>query len=171
MGNDPGAAGALAGPFYQNPAIAKPRFEAAWNKLKEYSQADLSKAAAIGYCFGGAQALNLARMGEDLKGVVSFHGNLTVTKPDKNLLKAQVLVCHGGADPLVPQAEVDLFKKQMDSIGAVYSLKVYEGATHAFSNPAATENGKKFNLPVAYNAAADTASWNDMKTFLSTVLK
>jgi dienelactone hydrolase len=171
MGPDPATAGALAGPFYEKPEIAKPIFDAALEKLKTFAQTDATRVAAIGYCFGGAQVLNLARMGEDLKGVVSFHGNLTVTSPDKNLLKAEILVCHGGADPFVPQEEVDKFKKQMDSIGASYTLKVYDGATHAFTNPEATANGKKFNIPVEYNAAADTASWNDMKAFFNTIFK
>jgi dienelactone hydrolase len=170
-GDDPGAAEKLAMPFYMNPPLAKPRFDAAWNKLKEYAQADASKTAAIGYCFGGAQVLNLARMGEDLKGVVSFHGNLTVTKPEKGILKAQVLVCHGGDDGFVPMTEVDQFKKQMDSVGAGYTLKIYPGATHSFTNPQATEWGKKFNLPIAYNAAADSASWSDMKVFFNTLFK
>ncbi len=171
MGNDPAEAEKLATPFYMNPASAKPIFEAALEKLKGFSQTDASKLAAIGYCFGGAQVLNLAKMGEDLKGVVSFHGNLTVVPANKDLLKAQVLVCHGAADPFVPQTEVDLFKKQMDSIGATYTFKAYEGATHAFTNPAATAMGEKFKIPVKYNAAADTASWNDMKVFFSAIFK
>ena len=136
--DNPTDAGNLAGPFYQNPQMAKERFDAALVKLKSYSQADASKVAAIGYCFGGTQVLNMANLGEDLVAVVSFHGGLKVVTPDKNLLKAQVLVCHGAADPFVPQAEVDLFRKQMDSIGAKYTFKAYEGATHAFSNPDAT---------------------------------
>jgi dienelactone hydrolase len=171
MGNDPASAEKLAMPFYMNPQMAKPRFDAAWNKLKEFSQTDQSKSAAIGYCFGGAQVLNLARLGEDLKGVVSFHGNLTVTPPNKDLLKAQVLVCHGAEDQFVPQTEVVQFKSQMDSIGAAYSLKIYPGATHSFTNPQATEMGKKFNLPIAYNAAADSASWNDMREFFGRIFK
>lgn len=170
-GDNPEDAGKLAGPFYQDPAKAKPLFEAAVNKLKTYAQTDPAKLGAIGYCFGGAQVLNLARMGEDLKGVVSFHGNLTVVPANKDLLKAEVLVCHGAADPFVPQTEVDLFKKQMDSIGAKYTFKAYNGATHAFTNPDATANGEKFKLPIRYDAAADTASWNDMKVFFSNVFK
>ena len=169
--DNPTDAGNLAGPFYQNPQMAKERFDAALVKLKSYSQADASKVAAIGYCFGGTQVLNMANLGEDLVAVVSFHGGLKVVTPDKNLLKAQVLVCHGAADPFVPQAEVDLFRKQMDSIGAKYTFKAYEGATHAFSNPDATANGQKFNIPIVYNAAADTASWKDMKDFFGTIFK
>jgi dienelactone hydrolase len=171
MGNDPGEAEKLAMPFYMNPPLIRPRFDAAWNKLKEFSETDQSKAAAIGYCFGGAQVLNLARFGEDLKGVVSFHGNLTVTTPDKNLLKANILVCYGDDDKFVPPAELDLFKRQMDSVGAKYTVKVYPGASHSFTNPNATAIGQQFNLPISYNAAADSASWKDMREFFNTIFK
>jgi dienelactone hydrolase len=169
--DNPDDAGKLASPFYEDPSKAKPLFEAAMNKLKSYAQADGGKVAAIGYCFGGAQVLNMAKMGEDLKGVVSFHGNLNVVPANKDLLKADILVCHGSADPFVPQAEVDLFKKQMDSVGAKYTFKAYGGATHAFTNPDATANGEKFKLPIKYDAAADSASWNDMKTFFNAIFK
>ncbi|RYY55929.1 MAG: dienelactone hydrolase family protein [Chitinophagaceae bacterium] len=167
----PDSAKAWATPFYVNPGMARERFDAALAKLKSYPQTDSSRIAAIGYCFGGAQVLNMARLGEDLKAVVSFHGNLVGVQPDKSKLKAEVLVCHGGADPFVPQAEVDQFKKQMDSIGAKYTFKVYDGATHAFTNPEATEKGKKFGMPISYNPAADTASWKDMLEFFDRVLK
>lgn len=171
MGNDPQEAGKLATPFYTNPGLAKSRFDAAVNKIKSYSQADTSKMAAIGYCFGGAMVLNLARLGETLNGVVSFHGNLVGVPADKNLLKAKVLVCHGADDQFVKPEEVAMFKKQMDSIGADYTFKAYAGATHAFSNPDATAWGQKFNIPIAYNAAADSASWNEMKLFFDKIFK
>src|SRR5687768_3345134 len=171
IADNPGDAQEMAMPFYQNPQMAKARFDAALNKLKTYSQVDTGNIAGIGYCFGGGILLNLARLGEDLNGVVSFHGSLLGTPAVKELLKAKILVCHGAADSFVPQTEVDQFKKQMDSIGADYTFKVYEGATHAFTNPDATETGKKFNLPIAYNAAADSASWNDMKEFFGRIFK
>ncbi len=163
--DNPTDAGNLASPFYQDLAMGKSRFEAALKKFKTYPQVDPSRVAAIGYCFGGSQVLNMANIGEDLKAVVSFHGGLQVAKPDKAKEKAAILVCHGAADPFVPAAQIDAFKKMMDSAGIKYEFKAYTGALHAFTNPAATENGKKFNLPIAYNAAADTASWNDMKDF------
>jgi dienelactone hydrolase len=169
--DNPDDAGKLVAPFYQNPQMTKARFDAAMSKLKTYSQVDTSNMAAVGYCFGGAMVLNMARLGENLNGVVSFHGNLVGTPPDKNLLKAKVLVCHGADDKFVQQPEVEKFKKQMDSIGADYTLKVYPNATHAFTNPAATTNGQKFNIPIAYNAAADSASWNDMKEFFGRIFR
>lgn len=163
--DNPDKAKALAMPFYQNPAMGKQRFDAALNKIKTYPMADTSRVAAIGYCFGGGLVLNVARLGEDIKGVVSFHGSLLGTPVNKELLKANILVCHGEADPFVPATEVAGFKKQMDSVGAAYTFKGYAGATHAFTNPNATEMGNKFSLPIAYNAAADTASFKDMQDF------
>lgn len=170
MGNDPGAAQALAMPFYQNPAMAKKHFDMALEELKKNPNVDQSKIAGIGYCFGGGMLLNFARMGEPLNGVVSFHGSLLGTPADKNLTKAEILVCHGEKDDFV-NAEVAPFKKQMDSIGKSYTFKSYPGATHAFTNPDATEMGKKFNMPIEYNAAADSASWNDMKDFFARIFK
>lgn len=169
--DNPDSAGKLATPFYMDPQMAKRRFDAALEKAKTFQQAEASKVAAIGYCFGGAQVINMAKLGDDLKGVVSFHGNLNVVPANKDLLKAQVLVCHGAIDPFVPQAEVDQFKKSMDSIGAKYIFKAYDSATHAFTNPDATVMGQKFNIPIAYNATADTASWNEMKSFFNTIFK
>ena len=169
--DNPTDAGNLAGPFYQNPAMAKAHFDAALNKLKEYKEVDTTNIAGIGYCFGGGVLLNIARLGENLKGLVSFHGSLVGTPADKNLLRSKILVCHGDDDKFVLPAEVATFKKQMDSIGADYIFKSYPGATHAFSNPAATAMGLKFNIPIAYNAAADTASWNEMKVFFKGLFK
>jgi len=169
--NDVQQATQMSGPFYTNMQLANSRLEAALAKIKTFPQADTTQLAAIGYCFGGGVLLNYARMGGNLDGVVSFHGSLTGAPANKDLLKAKILVCHGGADPFVPQADVDKFKKSMDSINADYTFKVYEGATHAFTNPNATELGKKFNIPIAYNPAADSASWNDMKAFFSKIFK
>lgn len=168
-GEDPDAAGKLAMPFYKDPVMAKARFDAALAKIKTYTTADTTRIAAIGYCFGGTMALNVARLGENLKGVVSFHGGLLGPPADKALLKAEILVCHGEEDTFVKPEEVAAFKKEMDSIGASYTFKSYPGATHAFSNPEATEKGKKFNLPIAYNAAADTASFKEMKLFFNKI--
>jgi len=169
--DNPDSATKYSTEFYKDPQMAKRRIDAAIAKIKSYSQVDTLNIAAVGYCFGGGLLLNTVRLGDELKGVVSFHGMLIGTPADKNLLRSKILVCHGGADPFVPQKDVDLFKKQMDSIGASYELKVYEGAKHAFTNPDATRLGEKFKLPLAYNAAADTASWNDMKTFFGTIFK
>lgn len=171
IADNPGDAEKLATPFYMDPTLGKTRLDAAFAKAKEYSQADTANVAAIGYCFGGYVVLNAAKLGTDLDGVVSFHGGLGGAPVSKDLLKAKVFVAHGGADPFVPEAEVAAFKKGMDFINADYKFSVYPNATHAFTNPNATEMGKKFNIPIAYNAAADSASWKDMKEFFGRVFK
>ena len=112
IAKNPDEAGASAGPFYANPAMANARIEAALKKIKaSYPQADLKNVVAIGYCFGGSMVLNAAKSGMDFKGVVSFHGGLAGVKPEKDKLKAKVLVCHGAADHFVSADEVSTFKK------------------------------------------------------------
>jgi dienelactone hydrolase len=166
---NPQEAQALATPFYQNPRMAKVRIDAALAKARTFPQADTAQTAAIGYCFGGSMVINAANLGSDLDGAVSFHGGLEVAPPQKDKLKARYLVAHGGADSFVPDAQVTAFRKSMDSAGANYTFKTYPNATHAFTNPEATAKGEKFNMPIRYNGAADTASWNDMKAFFGTI--
>ena len=171
IADNPDSAKAFAGPFYMHPEKAKARIDAAIAKVRSYPQVDSANIGAIGYCFGGGMLLNTVRLGDDLKAVVSFHGSLIGTPARKDLLKTKILVCHGNDDKFVTQQDVAAFKKQMDSIGADYKFVAYDGATHAFTNPGATELGKKFNMPIAYNAAADTASWKEMQGFFADKLK
>lgn len=166
---DPKQAQDYATPFYKDPALGESRVEAAVNKLKEYSQTDATKMAAIGYCFGGSMVLNAAKMGMDFKGVVSFHGGLATVPATAGSTKANILVCHGAADKFVGEADVNSFKRNLDSLQVPYTFIVYPGATHAFTNPQSTATGKKFNMPIVYNEAADKKSWNDMKDFFKTI--
>jgi len=168
---NPTEAQTLTKPFYSDPQLSFIRLEAALTQLKHFKETDPENVFAIGYCFGGSVVLNSAKLGADLKGVVSFHGGLAGVPADKALLKARILVCHGGSDKFVPQNDVDVFKHQMDSIHADYKFIVYANATHAFTNPASTATGIKFNMPIEYNAKADMDSWNDMKLFFDQILK
>ena len=168
---NPAEAQDFTAPFYKDPLLAKNRLDAAIKKIKEYAQTDPGNIVAIGYCFGGFVVLNSAKLGADLKGVVSFHGGLGGAPVNKNLLKAKILVCHGASDKFVPQHDVDAFKRQLDSIGADNTFKIYANATHAFTNPDATKIGKEFNMPIEYNAEADKNSWNDMITFFNRIFK
>lgn len=168
---NPTEAQELATPFYKDPQLSKTRLEAALAKLKEYKQTDSQNIFAIGYCFGGSVVLNSAKLGTDLKGVVSFHGGLAGVPANKDLLKAKTLVCHGGNDKFVSENDISTFKHQLDSIGSDYKFIVYPNATHAFTNPDATKIGKQFNMPIEYNEKADTDSWNDMTLFFNKVLK
>ncbi|MEO7487313.1 MAG: dienelactone hydrolase family protein [Ferruginibacter sp.] len=166
---NPTDAQAYATPFYNDPQLGKSRLEAAAKKLMEYPQTDATKMAAIGYCFGGSMVLNAAKLGMDLKGVVSFHGGLATAPATAGSTKAKILVCHGGADKFVSADDIKKFRDNLDSLKVPYTFNVYEGATHAFTNPDATEIGKKFNMPIEYNEVADKQSWNDMKDFFKTI--
>ncbi len=163
----PKDAGAFAGEVRKNMNMASARFEAAKNLLSMHKTTDGNRIAAIGYCFGGGIVLEMARRGMDLDAVVSFHGGLGTQSPAQSgMVKAKVLVCNGEADPFVKAEEVTAFKKEMKNAEVDFEFKSYPGAKHAFTNPAADENGKKFNIPLAYNEAADKQSWSDMQTFL-----
>lgn len=167
---DPKEAQLLTAPFYKIPVNTKLIFDAAKARLLNFPQADYNKIAVIGYCFGGAQALNMGRQERDLKGVVSFHGNLETGIRAKNN-SVKFLVLNGEADTFVPQKEIDTFKKEMDSAKINYQFINYPGAIHSFTNPNSTAIGKKYNLKVAYNQQADEKSWKKMQEFLSSIFK
>jgi dienelactone hydrolase len=169
IADNPGDAQTYATPFYKDPQLGKSRIEAAVKKISSYPQADASKMAATGYCFGGSMVLNAAKLGMDFKGVVSFHGGLAGVQATPGTTKAKILVCHGAADKFISAEELTNFRANLDANKVPYTFKSYEGALHAFSNPAATAIGKKFNMPIAYNEAADKQSWIDMKEFFKTI--
>jgi dienelactone hydrolase len=168
----PDDAGKFAGEVMKNFDTGKARFLAGEDFLKKEPTVDPDRIAAVGYCFGGGVVLNMARQGADLKVVVSFHGNLMAVKPaEPGAIKAKILVLHGGDDKFTTPEQIDSFKKEMTAAGADYKFIVYPGAMHAFTNPDATANGKKFNIPIAYNKKADKESWAEMKKFLAETLK
>ena len=168
----PAEAEKLSGEAMKNMNGMKSRFLAALALLKKNKAVDPTRIAAIGYCFGGGVALNMACAGADLQGVVSFHGSLAaVTQAIPGTVKAKILVCNGAADMFNPDAVVKNFKAEMDSSKAHYKFINYDSASHAFTNPASTAIGKKYNIPIAYNEKADKKSWADMEEFLRMIFK
>lgn len=147
------------------------RFTAALDLLQADPLVEDDQIAAIGYCFGGAVVLSMARAGVDIKGAVSFHGSLQGLAPIAEGENTPVLVLNGEADPMVPQEQVDAFEKEMSEAEMPYKLINYEGALHAFTNPAATQKGEEYNLPLAYDAEADADSWQRMQAFLQDVFR
>ncbi len=153
-----------------NMDVAKERFMAAYEVLKAHGTTNPNDIAAIGYCFGGGVVLHMARFGADLDGVVSFHGSLATQVPaEKGRVRSKVLVLHGAADPMVPPEQVAAFKTEMEAADVDYRFVAYDGAKHAFTNEAATEKGKKFEMPLAYDAEADAQSWAEMQRFLTEI--
>jgi dienelactone hydrolase len=166
---DPKQAGEWSGAIRKDPQTAKARFDAALDALKKNEHVDANKIAAIGYCFGGGVVVNMARAGEPLAGVVSFHGAIGTDTPAKpGAIKTNILVCHGGDDPMVTRDQVAKFEKEMKDAGANYEVKIYDGAQHSFTNPAADRHGIK---GIAYNEKADKESWEAMKNFLAEIFK
>jgi dienelactone hydrolase len=159
---DPKTAGEKSGQA-KKAGWLRSRGKLALDQLKSNERVDGQNLGAIGYCFGGACVLELARAGEDLKGVVSFHGALDTQQPAQpGQVKAKILACHGAADPLVPPEQVKAFEDEMTKAKADFKVIPYDGAKHAFTNP----DADKYNLPpVSYNAAADKKSWEDMQAF------
>lgn len=144
----------------------KARFLAALELLHSQEGVDTNKTAAIGYCFGGGVVLHMARTGMDLDGVVSFHGALKTNSPaEAGIGGAKILVCHGADDTFVKEEDVEAFQKEMGNGGFYLDFRSYGGAKHGFTNPEADVLGKKFKIPLAYNEAADTASWRAMSDF------
>ena len=163
----PKEAGEFAGEVRSNMEQATARFKAAKKLLSQHETTDPDKIAAIGYCFGGGIVLEMARRGLDLDAVVSFHGSLPTQNPAQpGKVKARVLVCNGEADPFTKPEQISAFKQEMKNAKVDFEFKSYPNAKHSFTNPDANTFGKKFDLPLEYNEAADKQSWEDMKAFL-----
>jgi dienelactone hydrolase len=163
IADHPDEAGSLMTAVLENMETGTQRLQAAVAALAEVPSVDPSRLAAIGYCFGGAMALHLARIGTDIKAAVSFHGALdSFHKVVPGEIKARVLVCHGDADEFISKESIEAFHKEMKTANVDYELISYPGALHGFTSPEADENGEKYGLPLAYNANADKESWQAM---------
>lgn len=160
-------AGQLAGAFFTDRAAMRKRALAGLEQLKKLPFVDQDKLGAIGYCFGGATVLELARAGVDLKGVVSFHGALATPTPATETPKAKILVLHGADDPNV-NPQVPGFLDEMRKANADWEFVQYGGAVHSFTVP---EAGTDTAKGMAYNKAADRRSWEAMKAFLEEVFE
>ncbi|HEY6437123.1 MAG TPA: dienelactone hydrolase family protein [Ignavibacteriaceae bacterium] len=154
----------FASTIFSNIKTAEERFMAAYNFLEAQETVEPNNIAAIGYCFGGGIVLHMASIGTDLKAVASFHGSLqAIVPPQEGVVKAFILVCNGADDPFITLAQIETFKKEMDSAKVSYEFINYEGAVHSFTSPYADSLGKKFNMPFAYNEKADKESWQEMQ--------
>lgn len=148
------------GQWLADPTGIRARASAALAVLTGRPETDTSKVAAIGYCFGGTTALELARSGADLKAVVGFHSGLNTARPqDAANIKGKVLVLIGAADPLIPAEQRTTFEAEMSAAKLDWRINVYGGVGHSFTNPEADA----FNMPgIAYDAATDKRSWAAM---------
>jgi dienelactone hydrolase len=148
----------------KDPAALRARFEAALKALEEQPQVDPQKIGAVGYCFGGGVALGMARAGEPLTAVATFHAAIPPDEgPPPGKVKPRILINTGGADPMVPKAKVEAFAKELKGAGAKVTVITYPKAKHSFTNPDAAKAGMD---ALAYDKDADQKSWQaSMKMF------
>jgi dienelactone hydrolase len=151
----------------EDPATFRQRARVALDTLASLPQVDASRLAAIGYCLGGTFALELARDGAPLRGVVSFHGGLETPRPAvAGQVKAKILVCTGADDPFVPVAQVNALAEELTKAQADWQIMSYGGTVHSFTNPDADRVG----VPrIAYNVLADERSWKAMVAFFEEI--
>jgi dienelactone hydrolase len=139
----------------------------ALDQLKKHPKVDEERLAAIGYCFGGATAMQLAYAGADLDGIVSFHGSLPPATPDQAArIKGKILVAHGDVDTFVPAERVAAFKQALSDAGADWEMIIYGGARHSFTNPYTDGYGME---GLAYKEEADRRSWLRMLAFFDEI--
>jgi len=160
----PPAAGKEAGKYKADRALLRARANAALDVLARDTRTDAAKLAATGYCFGGTAAIELARSGAKVLGVVSFHGGLDSPTPaDGKNIKAKVLALHGADDPFVAAKDIAAFKAEMKDHYVDWKFVSYPGAVHSFTHKAAGNDNSK---GAAYDADADRDSWYQMEQFL-----
>ena len=165
-GSGPEENASLMQPFLDDRVLLQRRLLLSLATLREQSQVDSAKVAAIGFCFGGLCVLDIARTGEDLAGVVSFHGLFGAPgNTAGNTIKAKVLALHGWDDPMATPDDVDALAAELSSMQADWQLHAYGHTRHAFTNPDANDEA----MGTVYNPQADTRSWLAMTNFLQEV--
>jgi len=171
--DNPTDAGALAGAVMKDPQTMQSRFNAARAELAKQPQTDGSRIGAVGYCFGGAVVLNMARAGADLSGVAGFHASLGLNTPAPapGTVKAKILVLNGADDPFIKKEQYTQFDSELKAANADMNIIMYPGAVHAFTNPEATAMGKKFNLPLRYDAKANKLAEAEATKFFAEIFK
>src|SRR5262249_39120048 len=154
-------AGAMAGEVRKNIKTWQGRARAALKVLQDDERVDAKRVAAIGYCFGGSTALQLAYSGADLAAVVTFPAGLP--RPDEEqakAIKAKLLICHGAVDSFVPEDTIKKVRAAFEDAKVDYEMNYYGGAQHSFTVPTADKAGVK---GLSYNAEADHRSWHAMR--------
>lgn len=155
----------LMDPFMRDRILLQKRLLAGLKTGLSLPQADQNQIAAIGFCFGGLCALDLARSGADVKGVVSFHGLLQSPMDIRSDIKAKILALHGHDDPMVPPNEVAAFTEEMTNAGADWQIHIYGNTKHAFSNP----NANDPKLGTVYNPVAEKRAFQSMELFMKEI--
>ena len=148
-------------------AALRRRALAGLDVLRKAPNVDPNRLGAIGFCFGGIVALELARVDAPIRCAIGFHPSFKRPSPSPDgPISARVLMIIGDADPIVPEADRAAFAAEMKAAGADWQLHVFGGVGHSFTNPAVDA----LNFPgFAYDAIADRRSWAVMLNMLEEV--
>ncbi len=164
------AAIGLLKPLFADPSKTRARARGGMDALLARPEADGARVAAIGFCFGGTMALELARGGAALKAVVGFHSGLGTAAPasDAKAIQARVLVCIGADDPMIPAEQRATFEAEMRGAGVDWQMHLYGNTVHSFTNQGAA----KRNMPdaIRYSPESDARSWGSMQALFDETL-
>ncbi len=163
---DLGQAMGLVRPLMEDPLRNRARTEGALAALTGRPEVDATRIAAIGFCFDGTMALELARAGADIRAVVGFHSGLATARPkDAANIRAKIMVCIGADDPMINAEQRAAFETEMRDGGVDWQMHLYGNTVHSFTNP---EAGKS-NMPdaIRYSAEADARSWASLQTLFA----
>ncbi len=152
----------LIGALMEDPSKTRARAQGGLEALLARPEVDPRRIAAIGFCFGGTMALELARSGAPLAAVVGFHSGLKTARPeDAKNIRARVLVAIGADDPAVDLQQRTQFEQEMRAGGVDWQMHIYGGVVHSFTN----RNAEKLGRPdfARYSATADARSWASMR--------
>ncbi len=156
----------LLEPVRNNPAHVRARAGVALATLKAQDIVDITRTAAIGFCFGGTMALELARAGADIRAAVGFHSGLaTASRQDTTNIRTKILVCIGADDPAIPADQRAAFVAEMRRTNADWQMHLYGGVVHSFTDPEADARGNLASF--RYDAHADARSWGAMTALFS----
>ena len=158
---------------FSNWSDSQGRYNKALEVLKAHKTVDAARIGSIGFCFGGAVSIKMARGGADLKGIVAFHSALPVEPAiTKNSMKSAVLVINGSEDGFLKPEAVASFSQDMFRANVDFTYINLKGVKHSFTNPQADEFSKKFNIAaLQYNKKADEQSWVSMLKFFERIFK
>jgi len=164
---DRGEAFAAMGELREDREALRDRLLSVLDEVRKREHVDKQRIAVIGYCFGGQCALDVARSGEDIAAVASFHGLFDSPGLDKRSIKAKVAAYHGWDDPMVPPEAVVALGQELTEGGADWQIHAYGNVGHGFTNPKAHEIGIE---GVFFHEAAARRSWDSLVNFLAEAL-
>ncbi len=171
LANHPKKAGEFMNAAFSNWPDSQARYNKALEILKAHKTVDATRIGSIGFCFGGAVSIKMAKGGADLKGIVGFHSALPMEPAiTKNSMKAGVLIINGSEDGFLKPETVAAFSEDMTKANVDFTYVNLKGVKHSYTNPQADEFAKKFNIgALKYDKKADELAWSEMLKFFQRI--